>query len=114
MTERTMNADEFDEYFDNGGDITPYIIPGSERQPGLEGKIRVNINMPEWLVNRLDAEARRLAVSHCIDPSVDIVTPNRNASLNFPFRVMTPAVGFVISSEAREMSGIEKSPIRGA
>ena len=51
MTERTMNADEFDEYFDNGGDITPYIIPGSERQPGLEGKIRVNINMPEWLVN---------------------------------------------------------------
>lgn len=28
MTERTMNADEFDEYFDNGGDITPYIIPG--------------------------------------------------------------------------------------
>ena len=63
MTERTMNADEFDEYFDNGGDITPYIIPGSERHPGLEGKIRVNINMPEWLVNRLDAEARRLAVS---------------------------------------------------
>ena len=32
MTERTMNADEFDEYFDNGGDITPYIIPGSERR----------------------------------------------------------------------------------
>ncbi len=63
MTEKTMTADEFDEYFDNGGDITPYIIPGSDRQPGLEGKVRVNINMPEWLVDRLDAEARRLAVS---------------------------------------------------
>lgn len=63
MTEKTMTADEFDEYFDNGGDITPHIIPGSERQPGLEGKVRVNINMPEWLVDKLDAEARRLAVS---------------------------------------------------
>lgn len=63
MTGKIMTADEFDEYFDNGGDITPYIVPGSEHRPGLEGKVRVNINMPEWLVDRLDAEARRLAVS---------------------------------------------------
>ena len=63
VAKRTMTAEEFDEYFDNGGDTTPYIVPGSLRQPGLEEtQRRVNLNLPGWLVDALDREARHLAI----------------------------------------------------
>lgn len=63
MTERIMTAEEFDEYFDNGGDITPYIVPGSARRPNLENRAhRVNFKLPEWLIRALDKEAQHLAL----------------------------------------------------
>lgn len=62
MTEPTMTAEEFDEYFDNGGDTTPFIKAGTIRRPGREEEARkVNLTMPEWLIAELDAEAKHLA-----------------------------------------------------
>lgn len=62
MTRPEMTTEEFDEYFDNGGDITPFIDPAKVRFPN-KGKDdrRVNLTMPGWLVDELDAEARHLA-----------------------------------------------------
>lgn len=64
MTRRTMNDEQFEEYFDDGGDTTAFIV-GDVRQPGKAGDEtrRVNFSMPAWLVDELDADARHLAVS---------------------------------------------------
>lgn len=55
-------AEELDEIFDNGEDMTPYMKLSSLRRPNQDAK-RINIDFPIWVVNRLDAEARRLGVS---------------------------------------------------
>lgn len=63
MTERMTDA-EFDEYFDNGGDVTEFIVPGSARRPNADDSARkVNVSMPSWMVAELDRTARHLAVS---------------------------------------------------
>ena len=64
MTRREMTTEEFDEYFDNGGDITPFVDESKIRFPNRErGGRRVNFTMPEWLIEELDAQARHLAIS---------------------------------------------------
>ena len=55
-------AEELDEIFDNGEDMTPYMVKSSIRRPNREAK-RVNIDFPQWVVNRLDKESNRLGVS---------------------------------------------------
>ena len=57
MTKRTMTDEEFEEYFDNGGDTTAFMVPGSVRTPGVADR-RVNITMPAWMVDQLDAMAK--------------------------------------------------------
>lgn len=59
---KTITAEEFDELFDNGGDISPYIIPGSGRRINQEPQ-RVNIDFPGWVVSRLDRESKRLGIT---------------------------------------------------
>lgn len=64
MTEQAMTADEFDDYFDNGGDTTAFIVPGTIRRPNQErAERRVNFTVPEWLIDEIDERARHLAVS---------------------------------------------------
>ena len=59
MTKRTMTAEEFDEYFENGGDITPFIVEDSIRRPNLDESVRkINIGMPEWMIGEVDAIAK--------------------------------------------------------
>ena len=59
MTKRKMTDEEFEKYFDDGGDITAFMAPGSLRQPGREVKDkRINISMPEWMVDEVDAIAQ--------------------------------------------------------
>jgi hypothetical protein len=59
---KTITAEEFDELFDSGGEITPYIIPGSARRINEEPQ-RVNVDFPRWVVMALDRESRRLGVT---------------------------------------------------
>jgi len=57
-----MKAEEFDEMFDRGEDITPYLDFTKIRRPDLEPR-RVNVDFPAWMVKSLDREANRLGIT---------------------------------------------------
>lgn len=57
-----MKAEEFDQTFDRGEDVTSALDLGSVRRPDLEQR-RVNVDFPAWVVEALDREARRLGVT---------------------------------------------------
>ncbi|MDX2081702.1 MAG: hypothetical protein SFU53_13040 [Terrimicrobiaceae bacterium] len=58
----TMTAQEFERRFDEGEDITPYIDASSIRRPGLEPR-RVNVDFPEWIIQKLDFQSKMIGVS---------------------------------------------------
>lgn len=56
-----MKAKEFDEHFDNGGDIEQFVDLEKATRPN---KIkRVNVDFPLWMVEALDREAKHLGVT---------------------------------------------------
>jgi hypothetical protein len=57
-----MKAKEFDERFDHGEDVTPFLDLSQARRPGYEQR-RVNVDFPTWMIESLDREARRLGVT---------------------------------------------------
>jgi hypothetical protein len=60
---RSITVEEFDRLFDEASDeIDEFIDWDNARQPGLEIR-RINIDLPNWMIDRLDAEARRIGVS---------------------------------------------------
>ena len=59
---KTMKTEDFDRRFDEGGDISAALDVGQARRPGLAVR-RVNVDFPEWMVQALDREARRLGVT---------------------------------------------------
>lgn len=56
-----MKAEELDQKFDAGEDITRYLDLSKARRPEQEQK-RVNVDFPLWMVQSLDKEAKRLGV----------------------------------------------------
>ena len=61
-TIKTISAEEFDRRFDDGEDMGDYIDWGATQRPGLETK-RVNVDFPQWMIARLDTEAKRRGVT---------------------------------------------------
>ena len=60
---KTISAEEFDRLFDEGSDeIDQYLDWDNIRRPGLELK-RVNVDFPQWMIARLDREAKRRGVT---------------------------------------------------
>jgi hypothetical protein len=57
-----MRAEEFDERFDRGDDVTSALDLASARRPGWEQR-RVNVDFPVWMIESLDREAKRLGVT---------------------------------------------------
>ncbi len=57
-----MRAEEFDQKFDAGEDVTSDLDLAAARRPGLEQR-RVNVDFPAWMIESLDREARRLGVT---------------------------------------------------
>lgn len=58
-----MNAKEFDKKFDDGlEDIIDDLDLSSRRRPNRDVK-RVSVDLPLWMVDALDTEAERLAVT---------------------------------------------------
>lgn len=57
-----MRAEEFDERFDAGEDVTSFLDLQAARRPGLEQR-RVNVDFPSWMIAALDREAKRLGVT---------------------------------------------------
>lgn len=58
----TITAQEFEQRFDDGEDITPYIVESSIHRPGLESR-RVNVDFPEWIIQKLDLQSKLIGVS---------------------------------------------------
>ena len=57
-----MRAEEFDQKFDDGEDVTADLDLSAVRRPALEQR-RVNVDFPTWMIESLDREARRLGVT---------------------------------------------------
>lgn len=58
-----MKADDLDKLFDdNEVDILQYFDLSSARHPNREQK-RINVDMPQWVVDALDREATRAGVT---------------------------------------------------
>jgi predicted DNA-binding protein len=58
-----MDAEEFDKKFDDGlEDIMEYVDLSSRVRPNRDVK-RVNVDLPLWMVEALDNEAKRLGVT---------------------------------------------------
>jgi len=68
MQEKTITAKEFDEKFDSGEDITEYLdFPNATRLKDAK-KLKtetkkVNVDFPEWIIEALDNEAKRIGVT---------------------------------------------------
>lgn len=56
-----MKAKEFDEHFDNGGDIESFVDLEKASRPNKVK--RVNVDFPLWMVEALDREAKHLGVT---------------------------------------------------
>ncbi|MDL1972344.1 MAG: BrnA antitoxin family protein [Deltaproteobacteria bacterium] len=57
-----MKASKLDEKFDRGESVIDFLALDKARRPNLEIK-RVNIDFPNWMVEALDKEARRIGVT---------------------------------------------------
>ena len=57
-----MKAEEFDQRFDRGEDVTSELDLAGARRPGFEQR-RVNVDFPVWMIESLDREARRIGVT---------------------------------------------------
>lgn len=57
---KTFN--EFEEVFDRGEEIDEYVDWSRTRRPNLEQK-RVNLDLPLWMIELLDREAKRLGIA---------------------------------------------------
>jgi len=57
-----MKAKDFDEKFDNGEDIIQELDLVKAHRPGHSSR-RVNVDFPEWMVQLLDKESKRLGVT---------------------------------------------------
>lgn len=57
-----MKASEFDKKFDNNENISDLLDVSKAKRAAQDLK-RVNVDIPIWMVERLDREAKRLGVS---------------------------------------------------
>jgi hypothetical protein len=55
-------AKEFEEAFDNNEDIDDLIDWSKVTRPNFEQK-RVNLDLPKWMIDKLDYEAKRLGIA---------------------------------------------------
>lgn len=57
-----MKAKDFDRKFDSGEDVSGDVDLSRARRP-RQTQRRVNVDFPEWMIEQLDKEARRLGVT---------------------------------------------------
>jgi hypothetical protein len=57
-----MKARDFDERFDRGEDITSELDMEQARRKNQEPR-RINVDFPEWMIESLDREAKRLGIT---------------------------------------------------
>ena len=65
---KTITTKEFDEKFDNGEDITEYLDFSKSKRLNEFKELntdtkKVNVDFPEWVIDALDEEAKRIGVT---------------------------------------------------
>jgi len=58
----TITAEDLDRRFDEGEDISLFLDWETARRPNLEQR-RVNLDLPAWMIESLDREAKRVGVT---------------------------------------------------
>jgi hypothetical protein len=58
----TITAEELDRRFDDGEDISRYLDWSKASRPLLQQR-RVNVDLPAWMIDSLDIEAKRIGVT---------------------------------------------------
>jgi len=58
---RTLEAEQLDQKFDDGEDISEYLDIPRARKLNMEQK-RVNVDFSRWMIGSLDQEARHIGV----------------------------------------------------
>ncbi len=62
MKKKYITAKEFEEKFESGENLRSYLDLDQASRPGLEQK-RVSVDLPIWMVEKLDKVAKRLGVT---------------------------------------------------
>ena len=64
-TMKTITAKEFDEKFDNGEDISKYLDFSKATRPNVlnTDTKKVNVDFPQWVIESLDKEAKKIGVT---------------------------------------------------
>ena len=57
-----MKAEELDELFDNGDNFIPHLDLSTAKRIGAQPK-KINVDFPEWVINALDIEAKKIGVT---------------------------------------------------
>ena len=57
-----MKATSLDRRFDQGKDVKRFLDLSKARRPGHEQR-RVNVDFPNWMIDSLDRQAKRLGVT---------------------------------------------------
>ena len=62
---KTITAKEFDEKFDNGKDISKYLDFSRATRPNVlnTDTKKVNVDFPQWVIESLDKEAKKIGVT---------------------------------------------------
>ncbi len=62
---KTITAKEFDEKFDNGEDISEYLDFSQATRPNTlkTDTKKVNVDFPQWVIEALDKEAKKIGVT---------------------------------------------------
>jgi len=58
----TITAEELDRRFDDKEDISAYLDWSKARRPRLDQR-RVNVDLPIWMIDMLDLEAKQVGVT---------------------------------------------------
>lgn len=59
---KIISAEELDKKFDEGEDLSAYFDLDNAKRASFEHK-RVNLDLPIWMVQQLDIEAKKLGVA---------------------------------------------------
>lgn len=57
-----MKATRFDQKFDSGEKVLEHLDLRRAHRPGIDVK-RVNVDFPQWMVQSIDRQARRLGIT---------------------------------------------------
>lgn len=57
-----MKATDFDKKFDSDENVSEHLELSKAKRPGLSIK-RINVDLPEWMIESLDKEANRIGTT---------------------------------------------------